>query len=151
MKNQNPSKEDPILHHRFCRPVAVSRCVPDDGAFLGVSTQKIADLPKEEISPISRGDEILLDFGDHWVGYLTLKIGRVGYQDSPLRLVLRFAEIPAELTQNCADYDGWPNSSRFYEETVTVDALPAVVRLPRRYAFRYCRISAPKSHTAYSF
>lgn len=43
---------------------------------------------------MKRGDHICLDFGDHQVGYVTLKLSSVGSpQDAPAFFKLKFAEI----------------------------------------------------------
>ena len=91
--------------------------------------------------PLQKGDRIVLEFGDHQVGYLTLKLGVKGFHaDAPVRLRLHFAENPIELFEDPDDYHGWICSSWIEEEIIHVDVLPGVVSLPRRYAFRYVRI-----------
>ena len=40
---------------------------------------------------LNRGDTVMYDFGDHFVGYLSFEFERVGpYPDSPLQLHLDF-------------------------------------------------------------
>ena len=91
----------------------------------------------EQSRPLGRGDSVCLDFGDHWVGYVSFTLAPVGSpQDAPACLRLRFGEIPYELTVGLADYQGEISSSWIQEELIHVDVLPARVRLPRRYAFR---------------
>ena len=91
--------------------------------------------------PMRKGDRIVLDFGNHQVGYLTLKLGVKGFHaDAPARLRLHFAENPIELFEDPDDYHGWVCSSWIEEEIIHVDILPGMVSLPRRYAFRYVRI-----------
>ncbi|MDY3919463.1 MAG: cellobiose phosphorylase [Candidatus Limivivens sp.] len=90
---------------------------------------------------LKKGDSVILDFGDHQVGYLSLKMKTVGSpQDAPVYIRLKFAERPGELLENSADYDGWISSSWIQEEFIHLDVLPVTLEMPRRYAFRYVEI-----------
>lgn len=90
---------------------------------------------------LKKNDSLILDFGDHQVGYLTLKLGVSGsHADAPVLLRLHFAEVPAELMENAEEYHGWICSSWIEEERIHVDVLPGEISLPRRYAFRYVKI-----------
>ena len=51
-----------------------------------------------ERTPMKKGDRLCLDFGDHQVGYLTLRLGTEGsHPDAPAWIRLQFAEQAAEL------------------------------------------------------
>ena len=90
---------------------------------------------------LGKGDRLVFDFGDHQVGYLTLKLGVSGaHADAPVLLKLNFAENPAELFENPENYHGWICESWIQEERVHVDILPGVLKLERRYAFRYVSV-----------
>ena len=90
---------------------------------------------------LKKGSQICLDFGDHQVGYLRLKLGYVGsHPDAPVWLRIHFAENPIELFENAKEYNGWICSSWIEEEQIHVDVVPAEIKLPRRYAFRYVQI-----------
>ena len=90
---------------------------------------------------MKKGDHICLDFGDHQVGYVTLKLSSAGSpQDAPAFFKLKFAEIAKEITEDSADYDGWISRGWIQEEYLHVDVLPAEIKLPRRYAFRYMQL-----------
>lgn len=92
---------------------------------------------------LAKGDKLCLDFGDHQVGYVTLKLASVGSpQDSPAFFRLKFGEIAKEMTEDSADYDGWISRGWIQEEFIHIDVLPAELKLPRRYAFRYLEIEA---------
>ena len=81
--------------------------------------------------------------GDHQVGYVTLKLNSVGSpQDSPAFFRLKFGEIAKEMTEDSKDYDGWISRGWIQEEFIHIDVLPAELKLPRRYAFRYMEIEA---------
>ena len=45
------------------------------------------------------------------------------------------------MSENSLEYNGWLSRSWIQEEYVHVDVLPARVTLPRRYAFRYLKIT----------
>nr|WP_246333708.1 sugar hydrolase [Thermoactinomyces mirandus] len=86
-------------------------------------------------------DSVILDFGNHQVGFLTIKIRPAGSPpDAPLKLKLTFGEMPVEIAEPFESYDGWLSSSWLQEETIFVDVLPAVIELPRRYSFRFVKL-----------
>ena len=86
---------------------------------------------------LQKGDSICLDFGDHHVGYVTLKLKSAGGpQDAPAFLRLKFAEIPQEILDDSNTYEGWISKGWIQEEFIHIDVLPCELRLPRRYAFR---------------
>ncbi len=88
--------------------------------------------------PLASGGSLLLDFGDHQVGYITLDLGFVGsHPDAPVWLRLRFAERLCEFEEDVASYDGWISRGWIQSEELHVDVLPCKLELPRRYAFRY--------------
>ena len=93
-------------------------------------------------APLGRSDQVIWDFGDHHVGYVTLSLGSTGSpQDAPAFFRLRFLERPTEALEDSADYDGWISRSWFQEEVFHVDVLPYRLALPRRYAFRYLELT----------
>ena len=93
-------------------------------------------------APLGKGAELLLDFGEHLVGRVTLTLGTAGsHPDAPATVKLFFAETLRELDEDPAAFDGWLSRSWIQEETVHVDELPGLLTLPRRYAFRYLRIT----------
>ena len=90
---------------------------------------------------LQKGDVVTLDFGTHLVGHITLKFGFCGsHPDAPAWLRLKFAERECELSENAEDYHGWISMGWIQQEQIHIDVLPAVLELPRRYAFRYLQI-----------
>lgn len=90
---------------------------------------------------LSKGDVVTLDFGTHLVGKVTLKFGFSGsHPDAPAWLRLKFAERQCELFENAEDYHGWISMGWIQQEQIHLDVLPALLKLPRRYAFRYLQI-----------
>lgn len=91
--------------------------------------------------PMKNGDEMIFDFGNHYVGYVSIDFDSVGHHpDAPLYFQIQFAEIKDELNQNVEEYHGWISKSWVQEEKIHIDVLPSLCSLPRRYAFRYIRI-----------
>lgn len=90
---------------------------------------------------LKENDEIIFDFGNHYVGYITLDLDYEGnHQDCPVFLQLNFAEIKEELNYNAEEYKGWISKSWIQEERIHIDVLPCRYKLERRYAFRYLKI-----------
>ena len=127
----------PVLHHRVNEPVG------------GFQLKERYSPEKEEISlhkihhlKMGKGQNLCLDFGTHLVGYLTLDLSYTGsHPDAPAFLKLKFAETLRELSENSDSYDGWISRSWIQEEYIHVDVLPSKLVLPRRYAFRYLKIT----------
>lgn len=106
-------------------------------------------LRRETVHPVSgmpdhaltENESVVLDFGNHCVGYLTLRLASRGsHQDAPAWLAVKFCENERELGETLDGYHGWISKGWVQQEQVHVDVLPAVLSLPRRYAFRYVRI-----------
>lgn len=92
---------------------------------------------------LKKDDSVILDFGNHYVGYVTLDLASAGsHQDAPAYIYLKFAERLDELTTDIAAYNGWISKGWIQEEYIHVDVLPERLCLPRRYAFRYLEIRA---------
>jgi hypothetical protein len=90
---------------------------------------------------LSKGDILRLDFGNHFVGKVTLKFGFTGsHPDAPAWIRLKFAERECELSENAETYRGWISMGWIQQEQLHIDVLPSSIALPRRYAFRYLQI-----------
>ncbi|WP_203663654.1 alpha-rhamnosidase [Lacticaseibacillus sp. 53-4] len=110
---------------------------------------QIQDISALAASSYGRSQSVILDFGQHYVGYFSVNISAVGSpMDAPLYLHIRFAEVADELAQKPEDYNGWLSRSWIQEEYVHLDELPATLSMPRRYSFRYVELtvidSSPK-------
>lgn len=102
---------------------------------------KVEKSERELKTELKKGSRLCLDFGDHQVGYLQIKLGYTGsHPDAPVWMRIHFAENPAELFEDAKNYKGWICSSWIEEEQIHVDVVPTEIRLPRRYAFRYVMI-----------
>ncbi|WP_167630155.1 alpha-rhamnosidase [Listeria valentina] len=116
---------------------------------------EIVDMEQLAEKSCRKKDKIILDFGDHFVGYFQIDIHSVGsHMDAPLHLNIKFAETVSELLTDRTSYDGWLSSSWIAEEQYHLDLLPVTLELPRRYSFRYIEITvldtSPKWQVAFS-
>ncbi|MFA7344098.1 MAG: hypothetical protein WC003_07320 [Terrimicrobiaceae bacterium] len=96
------------------------------------------------------GESFILDFGVHTVGYIEFDLLSEGIADAPVRLHLVFGEIAAEVCEAFDPYSGQMSRAWLQDEIVTVDVLPHRVALPRRYAFRYLKITVASDSAAFS-
>jgi hypothetical protein len=99
------------------------------------SVKPATPLPSAELR---KNDRMILDFGSHYVGYLSLTLSSAGsHPDAPAYLKLRFCEHEKEIYSDTDSYQGWISKGWIQEEYIHVDELPEKIRLKRRYAFRY--------------
>ena len=118
-------------------------------AWLQKAEELKPELIRETVRPVSgmpgraltENESIVLDFGNHYVGRLTLKLGSEGsHPDAPAWLQVKFCENSRELDETLDGYTGWISRGWVQQEQVHIDVLPSELALPRRYAFRYVRI-----------
>lgn len=144
----------PKLFRTPMKPVATVRVVADDKAFQGwrvVASGKPGDVLNKPWNP---GDSFILDFGEHLTGQLTFSLRRFDIPvDAPVRLRFVFGEFPAEVAEPFDPYDGTLARSWLQDEVVNVDDVPTTVTLPRRYAFRYVKVTvvACSTHGRFGF
>ena len=102
------------------------------------TVQPVSGLPEQALS---ENESVILDFGNHFVGKLTLRLSSKGsHPDAPAWLRIKFCENERELSESAEEYHGWISKGWIQQEYIHADVLPAVVSLPRRYAFRYVKI-----------
>lgn len=90
---------------------------------------------------LKNGERLVLDFGEHLVGYPKLYLKAYGARpDAPVWLRLRFAERQCELEEKIEQYHGFVSPAWVQEERVHIDVVPTVLSLQRRYAFRFVEI-----------
>lgn len=122
-------------------PIFLVKIAKDETGNAVVSERE--DIAHMSSKLLKKGDSICLDFGDHHVGYVTLKLASAGSpQDAPAFLRLKFAEIPQEILDDSNTYEGWISKGWIQEEFLHIDVLPCELKMPRRYAFRYLEILA---------
>ena len=131
----------PKLFSRAVSPVRLVRAVADRRAYQGWCVEPAGDVPSVLNRRLKLGDEFVLDFGEHLVGYLSVDVAAgLTHADSPVRLHLVYAEMPAELALPFGSAPKTLSRSWLPEELVFIDDVPANRELPRRHAFRYVKV-----------
>ena len=91
---------------------------------------------------LRESDSVVFDFQEHLVGFVTLSLSFEGsHPDAPAWIELQFAERRQEFSEDAQSYSGWVSKSWIQQERIHVDTFPSVVKLPRRYAFRYMKLT----------
>ncbi|MGH1772797.1 alpha-rhamnosidase [Enterococcus raffinosus] len=146
----------PELIETEIRPIGIVEQVPNEER---TNDFELLESNKNSLSlkdyALGRGESLILDLGDHYVGQFQIDIASVGSpMDAPLFLKLKFAEVPSELYAHSEDYDGWLSRSWIQEEYIHVDVLPTTLKLPRRYSCRYVELTvidtSPKWKASFS-
>lgn len=140
----------PKLFYENKQPIDLVSVVRDESRIHGWRVQK--EQPAEALGSLElgKGDAVILDFGDHMVGHLSLDIVPVGSPpDAPLYLKLVFGEMPVEMGVPFSTYEGWLSRSWLQEEYLHVDVLPARIELERRYSFRYVKLEVIDTSVKY--
>lgn len=100
--------------------------------------KKIVPDPKR--ATFKRGDELVIDLGNHYVGYFSFKLEEAeAYLDAPVRLSVKFGETKKEIEDDFSLYKGDLCASWLQEEFLTLD-FAGECKMPRRYAARYIQI-----------
>ena len=128
------------LKHTKAVPVRTVGIVEDAAAFQGLRAEGVG-VPQLPLC-MNVGDSVILDFGDHFVGYLHFSLNH--YQthitDSPVMFRFTFGEKPLEVITPAEKYKGTHTYGWLQEEIKTVVFTPYTGSLERRYAFRYLKI-----------
>ncbi len=99
---------------------------------------------------MKKGDSITVDFGTHYVGYISFDIkSHRRPPDAPLYFHIRFGENAYEMTEDAADQNTGLSYSWVQQEYMHIDLMPCRVELPRRYAFRYMEITVVAASACY--
>ncbi|MDC7286406.1 family 78 glycoside hydrolase catalytic domain [Blautia schinkii] len=89
-----------------------------------------------------KGDVLIWDFGHNHAAYFEFVCHSVGSpMDAPAFLHLKFCETEKELWEDCTEYQGWISKGWIQEEWLHIDELPRRMKMERRYAFRYVKIT----------
>lgn len=130
---------EPVLNKRVIKPERM--VIVEENQYHEPIVRETARMEELADMRFGRGDKVIFDFGDHQVGYVSFVAVPMGsHFDAPAYLRIKFAEVPAELLEDSADYDGWLSRAWIQEELLHLDILPASVKMPRRYAFRYMQV-----------
>jgi hypothetical protein len=132
----------PTLFRRTVKPRHWVRPERDAQGFQGWRLATLGP-PEEFYARYHRRDlDATFDFGEYCVGQVRFEIEVAGTIDSPLRLQIKLGETPAEVGEDFNQYQGTLSRSWLQEEILNLERPGAVIRLPRRYAFRYLRFHA---------
>ena len=127
---------EPQLYEETVKPVRFGIPVPDDSQWF---QYRFEEKPAPEL--VHAGESFYIDFGDHYTGHLSFRMCDAGnYPDAPVKVHVKFAENIYELEYDFDTYNGGLVSSWLQEETIYIDST-GVVKLPRRYAFRYIKFT----------
>ncbi len=131
----------PTLNETIQQPISIVDPIADPALYLRWRMQPEA--PGADLSQrlLHKGDTFILDFGGHRTGNFAFRLVGEGISvDAPARLRLTFGEVPGDVAEPFFPYHGQLSSSWLPQDTITVDYLPQLVRMPRRYAFRYVKV-----------
>lgn len=115
-----------------------------------LSTTRVVPAPWDRRRRLGRRDVLELDFRKHIVGHVTVRLGVSGVTDAPTRVRLFFAERREDLELPPEPYNAQLSRAWVQDEVVTVDELPTVIAMPRRYAFRYLRLEVIDTSPAFN-
>ncbi len=108
----------------------------DETKHMGIGFRAVGKIKEE----LETGDKFILDFGDHCVGKLSFNLQRVQrYLDAPVKLRLKFGEVPYEIARDFSTFHGRLCGSWLQEEILYID-YEGLVEMPRRYAFRFIEV-----------
>ena len=132
----------PALIRTPKKPVSVITVTNDPACFQGWRIGSTAEVNSVYGRPLKPGDSFILDFGGHLAGYAQFSLRAFDIPvDAPVRLQLVFGEVLAEVAEPFDPYQGGLTRAWLQDETVNIDEVPQTVRLPRRYAFRYLKVT----------
>ena len=98
-------------------------------------------LKNSDACPLKEGESKVFDFGNHYVGYVSISFASQGsHPDAPALIKVTFGETLRDIEEDTSDYRSWISRGWLQEETVHLDILPCTLALPRRYAFRYVKV-----------
>lgn len=147
---QKAEKLKPALHETIVSPKRLAAVASNSSKIHGWELQTQADAATMSSKVLRKGDHIIVDFGQHLVGYVSLYVQPVGSPpDAPLHLKLTFGEMPVEMAEDFATYEGMLSSSWLQQEEMYIDVLPHKLELPRRYSFRYLKLEVLDTSAKY--
>ena len=143
--NEELIKKAEALKH----PLRVTEISPLDAVKITADNtcfQKLKAVTEKKLTipfTLDQNEEILLDFGDHYVGYLEFSLdndAEIRITDSPIKLAFSFGEFPLEIVTPPEEYKGGLGSGWLQNEERSYVFTPCTCSLERRYSFRYLKI-----------
>jgi alpha-L-rhamnosidase len=131
----------PVLNETMVAPVHIIDVYLDESKIHGWGKKIIQTGECLPGMTFGKNEKVILDFGNHQVGYLSMNIKPIGSPpDAPLHLKVTFGEMPVEVAEDFNTYKGIISSSWLQEEIIHMDVLPGKLKLDRRYSFRYVKL-----------
>lgn len=131
----------PDLQYRLIDAVSVITTAPDEKAILGWRTATRRPAQEAFDLALNQGESLIFDFGEHIVGFPEFHFSVAsGIMDAPLRVRFVFGETEAEVSIPFDPYSGKLCRSWLQDEVINIDVLPHMLKLVRRYAFRFVKI-----------
>lgn len=128
------------LLHKKISPVSIVDVVKDNNSFQGYKILKLNDIQ----FPLKLEKEsIIIDFGDHYTGYLNIEMSGLDIRipDSPTNIEFYFAEMPIELAEIPEDSPKSISIGWMQKDFKSVVFMPHKTSLERRYSFRYVKLT----------
>lgn len=144
METKSDIFKRPLKHSRV-EPVSLVKVYSDPNAFQGYAVKKLEDI---SFPIILEKEEIIVDFGDHYTGYLHLELDNGSddhIADSPTNIDFNFAEMPIELMETIEDESKALSKGWLQNDFKTVAFMPYHGSLERRYSFRYLKLKRSDS------
>ena len=117
---QKAEQNTPPLFHQTVQTDKTVTICEDANAFFGYTATDAGKHPEV----VQTGDSFVLDFGRHCVGRISFRVWDNGrYIDAPVRLKLKFGEIPFEIAHDHSTYHGSLCPSWLIEEVINVDMI----------------------------
>jgi len=139
---EKAEKATPKLFRTVKKPISLIKVEKDAARFQGWKTVESGKVETVYNQPLLPGDSFMLDFGEHFTGQFIFSVRRFNAPvDAPVRLAFIFGEVPAELAEPFDPYPGGLTRAWLQDEVVNIDDVPQTIKLPRRYAFRYVKVT----------
>ena len=129
----------PVINEKVVYPIQFGRVEPEEGSWFGYKF-----VQAEGLEICKALESVCVDFGEHCTGRLSFTL-QAAVPDAPKRVHIKFAETLQELGASFDEYKGGLSRTWLQEETVTLDE-PGIISLPRRYAFRYIKVTVLNSN-----
>ncbi|TFL03457.1 bacterial alpha-L-rhamnosidase domain-containing protein [Pterulicium gracile] len=140
----------PTLHNWNVSPIGTVTFEPDESEYFKRRKRPQFTTAELQDKAWGKGQEFILDFGDHHVGYLKFRLTAQGPNvDAPARLRLTMGETPPDVTEELHPCKSWISTSWIPDEVVNIDYMPKDFALHRRHAFRYVRVQVLDTSAKY--
>lgn len=134
------------LQKSIVKPIKTVEIIKNEKCFQHLEV-KAKDCTRFPLT-LKAGDSVILDFGDHFVGYLDFSLDHfpeIKITDTPVRFKFTFGEFPLEIVTPPEEYKGGLGCGWLQNEERSYVFLPCDGHLERRYSFRYLKIERTDS------